>query len=56
MKLIYDEEVFAVILERIAFSIASKLAAAAEFHYRLDGVGLSCEDEHSRGLTRTCCI
>jgi hypothetical protein len=49
LKPICDEGVSAISLQRVALSTISKLAANAELHYRLGGVGMFCEEEQRRG-------
>jgi hypothetical protein len=44
LKLIYDEEMSAANLQRLALPTVSKLTATAELHYRLSGVGMFCEE------------
>jgi hypothetical protein len=46
LKLICDEGVSAIYsLQRVALPTISKLAATAELHYRLGGVGIFCKQE-----------
>jgi hypothetical protein len=46
LKLICDEGVAAInSLQRVALLTASKLAATAELHYRLGGVGMFSKQE-----------
>jgi hypothetical protein len=49
LKLIYDEGMSAVSLQRVVLPTVSKLTATAEFPYRLGGVGMFCEEEQRRG-------
>jgi hypothetical protein len=43
LKLIYDEGMSAVSIQRVVLPTVSKLTATAEFSYRLGGVWMSCE-------------
>jgi hypothetical protein len=45
LKLIFDDRVSAVDLERVTLPTVSKLAATAEFHYHLGRLGKFCEEE-----------
>jgi hypothetical protein len=53
-ELICDEGLSAVSLQRVALPHASKLAATAEFHYRLGGC--SVKRNRGGGLTGSCCV
>jgi hypothetical protein len=48
LKLICDERVSANSLQRVALPTVSKLAAAAELHYRMGGAGTFCKEEQRR--------
>jgi hypothetical protein len=67
LKHIYDDGVSAQSPQRVALPTVSKLAATAELHYRLSGVGMFCAKDATQdvytskrnrggGLTGICCV